>query len=174
MKRINLLDFCVYAHYFGDRLVYIGAGKIERAFDLKGRTLQYENALRISGTLPSVEIWFTTSNRVEALKLETSYIRMFNPPLNMIGLSADPRKHAADRVRSLRIFGCVLCMETGIVYSTMRSAAKIMGLNPATIANHINGRDGYPDVRGWTFERRPDLKPNYKTGMDWRIPIYTE
>ena len=86
MIDIHPFKWCVYAHFHGNRCIYVGAGTTGRPFDISSshpRSQEYYEFIQTIKVL-SVHIfgWFDTKK--EAHVLEASLIRSLHPVLNKI------------------------------------------------------------------------------------------
>jgi len=77
---------CVYGHYIGDALVYVGKGTGDRPFNKSGRGKMWKEMVLESDDL-KVEIFEWFDNDDDAFNKEAEIIANYSPILNLIGKS---------------------------------------------------------------------------------------
>lgn len=76
------VPFCVYAHFVDDQLIYIGSGELGRAFNINCRKRHHQQMLERGRT--KVVILSRHADRQEAFATETTMLKTFLPPANII------------------------------------------------------------------------------------------
>jgi hypothetical protein len=168
---------CVYAHYVGEQIVYIGMGTLERAFRVAFRPKVWQD-ITSNGYKVVVLCWF--DNRRDASQEEQKLIRAFNPLCNFahsekfvshaVGCTWNiGRKHSEESKKKVseaqkiswqktkhqtghrRPIKPIKCLDTGIIYNGLREAARQTGAHPSTISSCINGKRKH--AAGLRFEK---------------------
>ena len=153
---------CVYAHYVGEQLIYIGVGSIERAFRIWCRSPEWKKLTR-NGYRVEVIQWF--ENREDALEAEKRLIQELRPTTNLlhngyipphnIGCSWNVGRKHSDVSRAImsarqkaswvktkihrRPKVAIKCIDTGEVYPGLIEASKATAANYTSISQCING-----------------------------------
>ena len=154
---------CVYAHYVGEQLIYIGVGSVERAFRVWCRSPSWK-ALTKDGYRVEILQWF--ENRDEALEAEKRFIQELKPTTNLLHNGYVPphnigntwslgRKHSAvsKAIMSAKQKASwartkvhrrpkvpIKCIDTGEIFPGLREAAKATAANYTSISQCINGQ----------------------------------
>lgn len=170
--------WCVYAHHdlMGD-LAYIGMGAPHRPFTRGRRSKKWHEVLG-GGFYVSIISWHKT--RKEAESEERALIKKLSPKVNFAHTGkVNPifygnkwnlfRKHTpeaklkmslaqkASWLKTKRTTGTrrpirpIKCIETGIIYPSLRETARQTGINPSSISSQINGHKRV--AGGYTFTR---------------------
>lgn len=174
-------EVCIYGHYVGDRLIYIGMGRLDRVFNIKCRSDEWKRLTK-DGYRVALLAWF--GDRAAARTEEKRLIREFSPICNLLHSAnwVSPhigntysvgRKHTEESKKKLsesqkaswrrtkRLTGRrtpirpIKCLNTGIVYSGLREAARQTGAHFTCISQCING--SRISARGLRFARMEDL-----------------
>lgn len=85
---IPVNKFCVYEHWIGDRLVYVGKGRPSRAFQMSWHEYSRGSAWVAAvgdATELRVEIVSWHESEAEAIRVEAETIRRLKPPGNGVG-----------------------------------------------------------------------------------------
>lgn len=155
--------YCVYGHYLGSVLFYIGSGQISRAFEFeptrRNPAWQFISARREI----DVVLLHRVRTRDEARRLEYAAIGRWKPFGNETLEEDQPRDFRIINTQGATVavlvdrVTVVRCLPSGWEYRTVKEASYALGVSKSAIYNSLSGR--YPDVRGMRFERVDGLYP---------------
>lgn len=153
---VQLIDFtinqmrdhyAIYEIWTGTTLLYIGCVKLKDFFTLSDATTNPFILKHVHNDQPlSVVIKFT-GDRVSCFNKRSQILRALNP--------VPP----ANRYRSGRVGGVIVCNEDGKRYKTQQEAAQFYGISQGNLSGHLSGRNGFATCKGWTFTRVIDDTP---------------
>lgn len=166
IERVNK-KYCVYGHYVDGTCIYIGSGRLARAFNVfqAGRNETWKARIKTANV--DIEIFLFTDNRQEALKLERVMIRVMQPECNITGIINSKTGTQFERSEQpyKLDFRPIKCVQTGKYYKGTADAGRDMNIHQARISAVVHGRcssaDGYTFVRvswdeaGMEPRRRP-------------------
>jgi len=91
--------FYVYAHKIENKIMYVGKGTGNRAYDVNSRSDLWKKVFK--NIIPVIEIIETFNSESESLKLEDKIIIKHKPPCNirMVINDNDPLKNASFLIR---------------------------------------------------------------------------
>lgn len=162
---VDMAATCIYAHYVGEELIYIGSGTMERAFTVRNRSPEWKN---LTSNGYSVVIIQRYNSKDQAEEEEKRLIKELNPRCNLIyngwvnpkaiGNSWNVgRKHSAvsKAIMSARQKASwidtkrktgrrrprqpIKCLDTGAIYDGLRAAAKYTNVHFTCISQCVNG-----------------------------------
>lgn len=144
--------FCVIGHYAPETAGVTGDGSIMyygmcRAEDIGKishpmRSAAYNALASMYGSI-EIRTLHITDNRSNASAFLSGLISEYRARNGFDPVGNIQKKKLVDKR--------VKCVETGKVYHSQAAAADAIGTARSTMSNHINKRDGYGSIHGFTF-----------------------
>lgn len=145
--------YCVYAQYLivpeniastAADIFYVGVCKV-------ADVLRYPDAYKNTHWRANV----TDASRIKTMIVATSpqvaecykhlqfIVTNYKPICNTLGYQAAGKS----------VITCISGPNKGTTYLTQEECARLNGISQPSLSNHLNGRDGYANIRGMTFKR---------------------
>ena len=144
MSKIDRL-WCVYSHTIlydeGPKVMFVGLCKLRdvlKSPDARRNSVWREHVAHEQSV--KLDIIDIDIDETKMFKKSLGLIRTHKPHCNSVG-NTDPYLNA------------VRCITDGNVFPSASAAARFYDITKSTMSNHLNGRDGYPQIRNMTFER---------------------
>lgn len=136
--------WCVFTHSIGNRCIYIGFDKTDRALNtnLIRDIAKWQDEVTANGGTINIAMFQQYDTREQAQDAWRQALQVLKPVCN---IHRGQRSH----IRQSRI----QCMNDGNTFDSAAAAARSYGIAPSTMSNHLNGRQGYDTIHDRRFKR---------------------
>lgn len=147
--------YCTYAQYLIGPIEVVDSSRITDIFYVGvckvADVFRYPDAYKNTHWRANI----TDASRIKTMIVATSpqvaecykhlqfIVMNYKPICNTLGYQAASRT----------IITCVSGPNKGTAYLTQEECARLNGISQPSLSNHLNGRDGYANIRGMTFKR---------------------